>query len=69
MYILWIAFGTGKNFRYIPVHDIAKAIGPRKSQALPMFHAHTGCDVHMQCQYLLQGERSQLGTHGLHMKK
>jgi len=42
---LWIAFGTGRKFRYIPVHEMAKAIGPRKSQALPMFHAYTGCDT------------------------
>ena len=34
-----------KNFRYIPVHDIVKTTGPRKSQALPTFHAYTGCDT------------------------
>ena len=42
--ILWVAFGTGKNFRYIPVHEIVASIGPYKSQALPFFHAYTGCD-------------------------
>ena len=42
---LWIAFGTGKDFRYIPVHEIASALGPRKSAALPIFHAYTGCDT------------------------
>ena len=41
---LWVAFGTGKNFRYIPVHEIVASIGPYKSQALPFFHAYTGCD-------------------------
>ena len=41
---LWIAFGTGRNFRYIPIHEIVASIGPSKSQALPMFHAYTGCD-------------------------
>ena len=25
---LWIAFGVGKNFRYIPVHEIAVQLGP-----------------------------------------
>jgi len=25
---LWIAFGTGKDFRYIPVHELARSIGP-----------------------------------------
>ena len=42
---LWIAFGTAKNFRHIPAHEIARSLGPRKSIALPMFHAYTGCDM------------------------
>ena len=42
---LWAAFGTAKKFRYIPVHDISLSLGPDKSQALPMFHAYTGCDT------------------------
>ena len=32
---LWIAFGTGKNFRHIPAHEIARSFGPIKSTALP----------------------------------
>ncbi len=42
---LWIAFGTGKHFKYIAAHEIAASLGPNKSQALPMFHAYTGCDT------------------------
>ena len=42
---LWVAFGMGKNFRYIPAHEIASSFGPDKSQALPVFHAYTGCDT------------------------
>ncbi|KAG0721106.1 hypothetical protein GWK47_047115 [Chionoecetes opilio] len=42
---LWVAFGTGQHFRYIPAHEIAAFLGPDKSQALPMFHAYTGCDT------------------------
>ena len=42
---IWLAFGTGKSLRYIPAHDIATALGPAKSMALPMFHALTGCDT------------------------
>ena len=42
---LWVAFGTGKKFRYISAHDIAAALGPDKARALPMFHAYTGCDT------------------------
>ncbi|KAG0700758.1 hypothetical protein GWK47_025468 [Chionoecetes opilio] len=42
---LWVAFGTDQHFRYIPAHEIAAFLGPDKSQALPMFHAYTGCDT------------------------
>ncbi|KAG0713094.1 hypothetical protein GWK47_016978 [Chionoecetes opilio] len=42
---LWVAFGTGQHFRYIAAHEIAAFFGPDKSQALPMFHAYTGCDT------------------------
>ena len=42
---LWVAFGTAKRFRYIPAHEIAVSLGPDMSQALPMFHAYTGCDT------------------------
>ena len=40
---LWVAFGTGKNFRILAAHDTAKALGPEKCAALPMFYAFTGC--------------------------
>ena len=42
---LWIAFGCGKNFRYIAAHDIADFLGPGKARALLAFHAFTGCDT------------------------
>ncbi|KAI8481116.1 hypothetical protein Bbelb_411300 [Branchiostoma belcheri] len=42
---LWIAFGTGKEFRYIPAHEICESLRPQKSMALPVFHAFTGCDI------------------------
>ena len=41
---MWIAFGTGKNFKFIAAHKIARTLGPDKCIALPMFHAFTGCD-------------------------
>ena len=41
----WVAFGTGKHFRYIAVHKIAERLGIDRSKALPMFHALTGCDT------------------------
>ncbi|KAK6169757.1 hypothetical protein SNE40_020746 [Patella caerulea] len=42
---LWIAFGTGKHFRYLAAHEMSSSLGPEKSRALPMFHALTGCDT------------------------
>lgn len=42
---VWLAFGTGKHFKYYPIHDIARSLGPQKSLALLVFHALTGCDT------------------------
>ena len=42
---LWIVFGTGKNFRYIPAHEIANQLGEARAGALPAFHSITGCDT------------------------
>ena len=42
---LWIAFDAGKNFRYLPAHEMADTLGPDRCVALPMFHAFTGCDT------------------------
>ena len=42
---LWIAFGCGKNFRYIPIHTIARQLGNARSGGFPFFHSLTGCDT------------------------
>ena len=42
---LWVAFGTGHHFRYIPTHLIDLSLGTAKSRVLPLFHAYTGCDT------------------------
>ncbi|KAG7158128.1 hypothetical protein Hamer_G001019, partial [Homarus americanus] len=42
---LWLTFGIGKNRRYKAAHQTAKALGPEKSRALPVFHAIAGCDT------------------------
>ena len=42
---LWLAFGTGKSYRYFPTHSIASQLGPNKSRAPPVIHALTGRDV------------------------
>ncbi|KAK3867204.1 hypothetical protein Pcinc_027321 [Petrolisthes cinctipes] len=52
---LWIAFGTGKNYRYIPAHEIAASLGPQKARALPVFYAMTGFDTHMKRSAVFQG--------------
>ncbi len=42
---LWIEFGVGKHHKYLVVHEIADALGPVRSMALPVFHSLTGCDA------------------------
>ena len=44
-YDLWIAFGTGKHFRYLATHTIAAELLIERAQALLIFYAHTGCDT------------------------
>ena len=58
---LWIAFGKGKDFRWIPIHDIAKTLG-LKERALPFFHAFTGCDTVLP---LLGKSKSHVGKPGM----
>ena len=41
---LWVSFGMGKKKRYISIHDICSTMSPAKANALPAFHALTGCD-------------------------
>ena len=43
-----MGFGTGKNYRDIPVHTIYSDLSPAKSSALPLFHSLTGCDTTSQ---------------------
>ncbi len=39
---LWIAFSSGKSFRYLPAPEIAHALGPENCIALPFTGFHTG---------------------------
>ena len=41
---LWIGFGSGKTYRDIPVHSVSDILGRHRCEALPVFHALTGCD-------------------------
>ena len=36
---VWVAFGTGKFFRYYKINTIFQVLGPEKSKALLFFHA------------------------------
>jgi len=58
---LWVVFGSGKTFQYIPAHDIAVFLGQEKAWAFLAFHAFTGCDT---VSFLLEEERRQLGAPG-----
>ena len=42
---LWMAFGTGKKYRFIPIHELVVSLGSLKALSLPFFHAFTGCDT------------------------
>ena len=41
----WVAFGTGGHFRFIPIHEVAAAVGPRKSATVYLLHPLIGCDT------------------------
>eukprot|EP00058_Branchiostoma_floridae_P009808 XP_002595296.1 hypothetical protein BRAFLDRAFT_128105 [Branchiostoma floridae] len=41
---LWFRTGVKDKARYIPVHSLSQSLGPQLCQALPAFHAITGCD-------------------------
>jgi hypothetical protein len=42
---VWVAFGTGRNFRYFSVNAISASLGFSRSHSLPVFHVLTGCDT------------------------
>lgn len=42
---LWLEYGSGKTLRFLPIHSIAQSLAREKSEALPLFHALTGCDT------------------------
>lgn len=42
---VWIAFGTGRSFRFLAAHEMARKLGPDRCIALPMFHTFTCCDT------------------------
>ena len=41
---MWIAFGQGKNIKWMSVHELSTLLSPKNSLGLLFFHAFTGCD-------------------------
>ena len=42
---IWVAFGSGKNFRYISIDQLSKELKSSRSYVLPAFPAVTGYDT------------------------
>ena len=63
----WIAFGAGKHYIYLAIHEIAFSLGPSKYCGLLFFYAFTGC--YQLFQLLLAKERRLHGTLGRHIVK
>ena len=42
---IWVAFGVGKSFTVFSINKICALLGQERSNALPAFHAFTGCDT------------------------
>ena len=42
---IWVALGTGRNFKYLQMNAITRSLGEEKSLAMPYFHSFTGCDT------------------------
>lgn len=42
---IWVAFGTGKNYRFYSINAICSSLGEPQSRELPVFHAFSGCDT------------------------
>ncbi len=46
---LWVAYGQGANARWIPIHDIVSAMGPRNQvRCLFLSPPSLGCDVNLR---------------------
>lgn len=53
---IWVAFGTGKFFRYFHINTICQTLGSERSKALLFFHAFTGSDT--TSQFLGKGKKT-----------
>ena len=58
---IWVSFGVDDQKKMFSAHEICIQVGPEKAQALPTFHAFTGCD---RCLHLKMSERKRHGKGG-----
>ena len=42
---IWVAFGSGKHYKYYHINQIANSLGMQSARVLPLFHSFTGCDT------------------------
>ena len=42
---MWLAFGQGRNLKWISVHELTSTLAPERSRGILFFHALTGCDI------------------------
>ena len=59
---IWVALGTGRNFKYLQINTVSRSLGEEKSLAMPYFHSFIL--VVTRHQVSLERERKQLGKHG-----
>ena len=43
--VMWIAFSPGKNFCFVPIHEIVSSLTLKICSSLLAFHAFTGCNT------------------------
>ena len=58
---LWVVFGSGASFKYIPIHQLVNTIQPQMCSTLPFFHALSGA---IPSRHSVAGVRKPPGTHG-----
>ena len=57
---LWIPLGTGKDFRYIAIHEMGSSFSPQRKSSFLFFYALSRCDTRS----LEIMERNLHGKHG-----
>ena len=42
---MWLAFGKGRNLKWIAVHELIATLAPDRTSGILFFHAFMGCGV------------------------